>query len=226
MVYECDECCAALPADVTACPQCGEAFDEPVPAGATPPRRGFSAVGAPSTIILGSPRAAPALPPEAPRQDFVPPDAAAWAAPPFAASPFAAPPPSVPPPAPREVVCLQDADVTVTLTRAVLGGKTFALADITSVSLATIPPDRRGGYIAAALGAISLALGALLVSTVGVTVGVALLVLAWGILAQKRTKHLVRVGTAAAQWDALMSHDLAHARRIVEAINQAIVMRG
>jgi hypothetical protein len=218
MVYECDECCAALPADVTACPRCNESFDEPVPPDATLPPRGFTAVGAPSTIILGRPQTPAALPPQTHRQDVNLPDAPAWATPPFAA-------PS-PPPAPREVILLQDADVTVTLTRAVVGGQTFALADITSVSLATIPPDRRGGYIAAMLGAISLALGALLVSTVGVTAGVALLVLAWGILAQKRTKHLVRVGTAAAQWDALWSHDLAHARRIVEAINRAITLRG
>ncbi len=207
MVYECDECCAALPADVTACPRCGEAFDEPVPLDATLPRRGFRAVGPPPTIVLGGPPAA-ALSRDA-----------------AARPPFSSPAP-FPPPMPREVVYLQEPGATVTITHAVLGGRTYALANITSVSLATVPPDRRSGYIAAMLGAISLALGALLVSTVGVIVGVSLLVLAWGILAQKKAKHLVRIGTASAQLDALCSHDLTHARRIVSALNQALAMRG
>lgn len=43
MVYECDQCSAMLPAGVHACPQCGEKFDEAVPADAAPPKAGFSA---------------------------------------------------------------------------------------------------------------------------------------------------------------------------------------
>ena len=43
MVYECDQCSAALPAGVLACPRCGEQFDDAVPADALVPRGGFSA---------------------------------------------------------------------------------------------------------------------------------------------------------------------------------------
>ncbi len=43
MVYECDQCSAALPAGVFACPRCGEGFDEAVPADALLPKSGFSA---------------------------------------------------------------------------------------------------------------------------------------------------------------------------------------
>ncbi len=46
MVYECDQCRAALPAGVFACPRCGEGFDEAVPADAVLPKAGFSAVSA------------------------------------------------------------------------------------------------------------------------------------------------------------------------------------
>lgn len=45
MVYECDQCQTPLPPNETRCPKCGEIFDEPVPADAEVPRRGFSAVG-------------------------------------------------------------------------------------------------------------------------------------------------------------------------------------
>ena len=54
MVYECDDCSAALPAGALACPRCGETFEEPVPADAVLPKRGFSAAG-PLTV-------APSLP--------------------------------------------------------------------------------------------------------------------------------------------------------------------
>lgn len=43
MIYECDQCSKALPPGVTACPNCGEAFEDIVPADAEVPRRGFSA---------------------------------------------------------------------------------------------------------------------------------------------------------------------------------------
>ena len=42
MVYECDQCNAALAGGVLACPQCGEKFDEAVPADALLPKSGFS----------------------------------------------------------------------------------------------------------------------------------------------------------------------------------------
>ena len=43
MVYECDECSAALPAGIFACPRCGASFEEAVPADALLPKSGFHA---------------------------------------------------------------------------------------------------------------------------------------------------------------------------------------
>ncbi len=55
MIYECDQCSKALPPSVTACPTCGETFEDAVPADAEVPckavRKGFTAV---------NPRPAPA----------------------------------------------------------------------------------------------------------------------------------------------------------------------
>lgn len=57
MIYECDQCRAALPPRTRACPQCGEVFEDAVPADAELPPRGFSAAPA---------RSAPPLPPPSP----------------------------------------------------------------------------------------------------------------------------------------------------------------
>ena len=47
MVYECDQCNAALPAGVHACPHCGENFEDAVPADAVLPASGFHAADMP-----------------------------------------------------------------------------------------------------------------------------------------------------------------------------------
>ena len=43
MVYECDQCSAALPAGACLCPRCGEQFEEAVPPDAVLPKSGFHA---------------------------------------------------------------------------------------------------------------------------------------------------------------------------------------
>lgn len=43
MIYECDQCGAALPPGVNTCPKCGDMFEETVPSDATIPTRGFTA---------------------------------------------------------------------------------------------------------------------------------------------------------------------------------------
>ncbi len=50
MLYECDQCSAALPPGVTECPSCHDKFDSPVPNDAEMPRRGFSAKQSPQLV--------------------------------------------------------------------------------------------------------------------------------------------------------------------------------
>ena len=66
MIYECDQCSKALPPGVIACPNCGETFEDTVPADAEVPRRGFSAV---SSAAGAAPTGtvAPALQEQTPR---------------------------------------------------------------------------------------------------------------------------------------------------------------
>jgi hypothetical protein len=60
MVYECDQCSAALPPGVTTCPKCGEQFDDAVPSDAEVPRKGFSpAVSTPSPVVAPQPQPTP-----------------------------------------------------------------------------------------------------------------------------------------------------------------------
>lgn len=73
MVYECEKCNAPLPPGVRACPKCGEAFDDAVPADAEVPQRGFR----PSNTPPSSPQyqaPAPSVPSTSvPAQVYVPP---------------------------------------------------------------------------------------------------------------------------------------------------------
>ena len=62
MIYECEKCNTALPAGVLACPECGEAFEQPVPQDADVPKRGWQPKAqkndAPSATAI-APEAAP-----------------------------------------------------------------------------------------------------------------------------------------------------------------------
>lgn len=219
MVYECDECCAALPADAVACPRCGEAFDEPVPSDATLPRRGFSAIPSPSTIILGNPLTAAPSPGAGER--YAPEYADARPAPPLgAAFRFS------PAPAPPAVVFFQSAGVSITLTHAALGGRTYAMANVSSVSMARVPPDRSAAYALAVLGVILLGVAAFLPSAPAALAGAALLALTGVVAARQKAQYLVRIGTDSAKLNVLCSRDSAYVRKIVDAISQAITMRG
>lgn len=55
MVYECDQCSKALPPGVSACPSCGEKFDDAVPSDAEVPKRGFSAAASSPAQTISTP---------------------------------------------------------------------------------------------------------------------------------------------------------------------------
>lgn len=62
MVYECDQCAAPLLPGVRACPKCGDAFEDEVPADAEVPARGFTAKPMSALAPIISPSAVSALP--------------------------------------------------------------------------------------------------------------------------------------------------------------------
>lgn len=119
----------------------------------------------------------------------------------------------------------QDQLVTITNARAILGGTTYAVRNITSVRHTKEP-----GPMWLVLFALSVALlgGALLdvVPTIGVPL--ALLGALGAIVAfiLRKPKHWVSIGTAGAEFRAIFSYDPAWTTTVVDALNNAIISRG
>ena len=67
MIYECERCEAVLRPGLIACPRCGEAFDEPVPADAAPDDVGGTFDTAPASLPVAAPSARPRRPSALPR---------------------------------------------------------------------------------------------------------------------------------------------------------------
>jgi len=126
----------------------------------------------------------------------------------------------------NETVIYQDNLVTVTTTRAVLQGTTYAMANITSVR-ELVQPSSAGclAAVAAVVGLLALAalrsdvaIGLLVLSLAAILGGVA-----W---AGRHPIHWVSIGTAGAETRAISSPDKEWVRKVVEAINTAIIARG
>ena len=152
----------------------------------------------------------------------------------------------------QETIFYQDEDILITNTRAVLGAKTYSMANITSVSLGVIPANRVPGIIVAAIGgllamccgcsalvplgflgdpsadtsSIMVLIGGSAVYGIGALIG--LLILAGGIALAIMSKptYVVRIGSASGEADALASKNREYIEHIVAAINAAIIKRG
>lgn len=127
----------------------------------------------------------------------------------------------------EEISVYQDANIHVTNLRAMLQGKTYAMANITSVSMHTQAANNAPGVIIAVIG--GMIAMSLLAGRDAMGCGVfGLLLLAAGIaiaLAAKST-YWVRIGSASGETNALSSNDRDYIQRIVNAMNEAIVRRG
>jgi len=126
----------------------------------------------------------------------------------------------------NETVIYKDTLVTVTTARAVIQDTTYAMANITSVRHFEQPANI--GCLVAIGGVIGVV--GVLSLRADTTVGILVLLLA-GIVGGaawigRHPTHWVRIGTAGAEADAISSHDREWTRRVVEAINTAIVSRG
>lgn len=128
--------------------------------------------------------------------------------------------------APPEKTYFSDDAITVTSSRAVIGGKTYAMANITSVSKGKRPANTSGATALVLLGALMFLCA---LSGPGLVIGVPGLVLAGlGIFnfTQARPDFVVRLGSASGEANALLHKDEAYIQRIVDAMNTAIVDRG
>jgi hypothetical protein len=115
-----------------------------------------------------------------------------------------------------------DGTITITNARAVLGGKTYAMANITSVSTFTQAPSQTGASL---LGLFGLSLG-LVGSGVVSVLGWALFAIGALVFFKRKPTYCVRLGSASGEANALTDGRKDYIEKIVAALNEAIVKRG
>ena len=120
-----------------------------------------------------------------------------------------------------EQTFLNENGVTVTNSRFLVPGQTYAMSGVTSVKSVRHNPSRKGPIICIVIGLLCLAggkttiAGAILFLAIGVT---------WWILV--KPKFSVLLHSASGEAEALTSKDEAFITRTVAALNEAIVVRG
>lgn len=124
-----------------------------------------------------------------------------------------------------EIVYYQQGTVTITDKRAVLGEKTYALSNITTVSKATKPPS---GTVGLAIIAFGLAVGFCVMQNSrwgGIFIMAVTALPALYYMFTAKPSYTVRIGSASGEADALESKDEDHIQAIVNAMNKAIIER-
>jgi hypothetical protein len=144
----------------------------------------------------------------------------------------------------QEIIYYQDDRVLITNTRAVLGGTTYPLSNIGSVTAVEKPPDKKSGTSLITVGGL-LGFGCACFSLISTsTMGndplsngmlctipssiVGFLILIVGYSRNKAAKpdYAVLIGSAAGESPAYVSKDKKYIVTIVTAINEAIINRG
>ena len=132
-------------------------------------------------------------------------------------------------PSAPETTYYQDGSIMVTNARAVLGSKTYAMANITSVSMGEIPANRTAGIVIVVIGLAILACSASAGSnsSAGGIIG-GLVVAGFGafLAYAAKTQYIVKVGSASGESNALTSNNREYIQKIVNSINEAIIKRG
>jgi len=116
--------------------------------------------------------------------------------------------------------------VRITNSRAILGEKTYAMSNITSVSMGTIPANYNPAIFLAVAGISGLILGPQIDASMCMVVGIVLLILGIILAVAAKTQYSVRLGSSSGESDALSSPDQGQIRKIVDAMNDAIIDRG
>ena len=130
-----------------------------------------------------------------------------------------------------ETIYYRDGSAIITNVRATVGGKTYALSDIKSVSAGKKHPGRWVGIIVAVVGIALAAYAATLLSGGGtakifLAVG-AVIAIAGGYLAiSPRTEYFVIIASSSGEAHALTSRDKERIAKVVAIINDARAKQG
>jgi hypothetical protein len=128
----------------------------------------------------------------------------------------------------EEKVLLPSEGILVANTRVVLGSATYPLANITSVSLEKIPRTLTTGIVILLVGALLVlcSFTGKEVQVWSLVVGGLVAVLGGFALYGAKDQYSVSISTAAGQQRALQSANEESIKKVVTAINEAIVSRG
>ena len=129
----------------------------------------------------------------------------------------------------QELSIYQDDSIHITNLRAILQGKTYAMANITSVSLHTKLGNKAPGVLLGILGGVLSLIGAFADESVrgcSLVFGLPMLIIGIAIAISATDTYWVRIGSASGEANALESKDRDYTMKIVNAMNQAIVQRG
>lgn len=122
---------------------------------------------------------------------------------------------------PLETIFYQDEKVTVSQSRFIANGKTYAMRNISSVSIFTIEKSKVLYYVLMAIGIFimlnsnSINLGGLII--VGVSV--------W-LIYRTKNPYSVQISSNSGESKAITSEDKEYIQKIVSAVNEAIVHLG
>jgi hypothetical protein len=120
----------------------------------------------------------------------------------------------------QEKLFYQDANVTVTQSRFVSGSKTYAMRNISSVSIFKIEKSKLGPILLIGLGLI------LMFSDSTRVLGFIILALGITWIMNIKNEYSVRISTNAGETNGLVSKNQDYIQKIVNALNEAIIYRG
>lgn len=120
-----------------------------------------------------------------------------------------------------EKIFFNKGNVSVSNSRFIVSGQTYAMSNVTSVKSGVKEPEGVGAVIIILLGLLGL-LGSGWVFVVG------LVLIGLGVMARygAKAKHLVILNTSAGENQALVSEDKSYIEDVISALNKAIVSRG
>jgi hypothetical protein len=128
----------------------------------------------------------------------------------------------------EELPIYRDTNIEITNLRAMLHGKTYAMANVTSVSMFTQEGNPLPGIVVAVLAAFVILAGVASSDLRGCFLIFGVILLAAGIayIRSAKDRFWVRIGSASGETNALSSFDRAYILHVVNAMNEAIVRRG
>ena len=130
----------------------------------------------------------------------------------------------------QEKTIFQEGNIHITDKRAVLGAKTYSIANITSVSTVENKPSACFPFVLISLGFLAVLSYIIMLfsseSTPSVLIiGLIMVGIGFLIVRSQSTSYKIKIGSASGEIDGMTSKDKELISRIVKAMNEAIIMR-